>query len=274
MNAPAQLLPALTIRNLSKGFKSNGADFLPVLRDIQLDVRPSECIAIVGSSGTGKSTLLRLIAGLEKVGERDTGEILLAGKPPTRLNGRIGFVFQSYSTFPWLTVRENVLQATRSSRVLRSTRAKEADRQIASVRLNDFKQFYPQQLSGGQRQRLAFACALAMRPMMLLLDEPMGALDALTREHLQIELISLWLASKHTTLLVTHDISEALLLGHRILVLSGRPASIIKEVDAILRKPWLERANMSTAEIESAARDIRNSREFLELSDELRDALG
>jgi len=264
---------ALSVRHLSKGFKVGGGALFPVLRDVNLDVEAGECVSILGPSGSGKSTLLRLISGLERLVRADSGEILIDGKPPGRSAGRVGFVFQSYSSFPWLTVGENVLLAIKCSRVPKAERQQEVAKHLASVRLEDFKNSYPDQLSGGQRQRLAFACALARRPALLLLDEPMGALDAITREHLQVELLRLWLSSRRTMLLVTHDIGEALLLGHRVIVLSGRPAKIALELDASLEKPWLRDRDVDPQKLESMIREMRKQPTFLEMADRLRDAL-
>jgi NitT/TauT family transport system ATP-binding protein/sulfonate transport system ATP-binding protein len=273
MSGQRQQKPSLSVRQLSKGFIGRNRSIVPVLRDVNLEVADGECVSILGPSGSGKSTLLRLISGLERLNRTDAGEILINGKPPARAGGRVGFVFQSYSSFPWLTVNANVLLATKSARVPRGEREQEVAKHLASVRLAEFKDSYPDQLSGGQRQRLAFACALAMQPALLLMDEPMGALDAITREHLQVELLRLWLASRRTMILVTHDISEALLLGHRVIVLSGRPATVGLELDTSLAKPWLQPGTIDPLALESMIREMRRRQAFLEMADRLRDAL-
>ncbi|HEY5720823.1 MAG TPA: ABC transporter ATP-binding protein [Allosphingosinicella sp.] len=262
---------SLGVTKVTKRF-GRGESAVEVLRDISLDAEPGECVSIIGPSGCGKSTLLRLIAGLEQLSSADAGEILVDGKPADRMAGHIGFVFQAYSTFPWLTAKKNVLLALAGSELPPLHRERVALQHLASVRLSEFANTYPDRLSGGQRQRLAFACALAKRPALLLLDEPLGALDALTRERLQIELLKLWLASRSTMVLVTHDISEALLLGHRVLVMCNRPASFILEIDARFEKPWLN-GGAGKVPIEEMVRETWKSRAFVDAEDQLRDAL-
>jgi NitT/TauT family transport system ATP-binding protein len=265
--------PALSVQHLSKTFPSAAGTALPVLQEVSLSVGVAETLAIIGPSGCGKSTLLRMAAGLEPLDQSALGAIEVCGAPPGHNGTRVGFIFQTYSSFPWLTALQNVDLAARRIHPDRAIRADVVAKQLKLVRLREYAHSFPDQLSGGQRQRLAFACALAMDPQLLLMDEPMGALDPLTREHLQLELLSLWTAQRHAAVLVTHDISEALLLGDRVVVMSQRPASIILELDTALGKPWLSEKDLTRLDLEMAARDVRKSHAFLEMADQLRDTL-
>lgn len=273
MSRPPASQLALRVRGVRKTFDGRAGQSLEVLQGIDLNVAAGESVSILGPSGCGKSTLLRLVAGLEPLTAADSGDILVDGAPAGQGSGDVGFVFQSYSSFPWLTVRENVLAVVTRRRIAAPEREDAVSAQLAAVRLTEFASAYPEQLSGGQRQRLAFACALAMEPKLLLLDEPMGALDALTREHLQVELLRLWLTSRRSMVLVTHDINEALLLGQRVIVFSDRPATIVLDLDARLDKPWLGGGVIDPGRLEAFTRETRKSRSFLDLADQLRDAL-
>ncbi|MFJ4143865.1 ABC transporter ATP-binding protein [Pseudomonas sp. NPDC089734] len=212
---------ALRIDNLSHGFALDGQR-LPVLDRVSLDIAPGEFVALLGPSGCGKSTLLRLVAGLEPA---DSGALLADGVPvsgpdPTRV-----VVFQDPTLYPWRRVWDNVALGLQAQGVLKAQSAR-VDAALAKVGLSQFGRAYPRQLSGGMAQRVALARALVNEPRLLILDEPLGKLDSLTRIAMQQELIDLWQRQGYTALLVTHDVEEALLLANRVIVFSDRPASI------------------------------------------------
>ncbi|MCU9847502.1 ABC transporter ATP-binding protein [Defluviimonas sp. WL0024] len=208
----------LSFQNVSKGF-GEGTGRREVLKGITLDVAEGEFIAILGFSGSGKSTLMNLVAGLERP---DAGSVRFRGKPVTGPGPERGLVFQSYSLMPWLTVRGNVLLAVDAvfPGLTRAERLARADRYIAMVGLGHAAARRPAELSGGMRQRVAVARALAMDPEVLLLDEPLSALDALTRANLADEILGIWEADRKTCLLITNDVDEAILLADRIVPLN------------------------------------------------------
>ena len=212
---------------------------LRVLEDIDLDIRPGEFVSIVGASGCGKSTLLRLIAGLDA---EYGGSLVYEGEPVIGTDLSRGIVFQEHRLFPWLTVEENIAIAFSSTGASKSERKRRVQEQIDLVGLSGFEQAYPHQISGGMSQRVAIARALVLRPRLLLLDEPFGALDALTRLKLQQELERLWEHEGLTTVLVTHDVEEAVFLGDRIVVMESRPGRIKRIVPVPLPRPRLRTA--------------------------------
>jgi len=188
------------------------------MADVNVHVRSGEFIAIVGASGCGKSTLLRIVAGFEKA---TSGSVSVGDKPVAGPGADRGVVFQDYGLFPWLTVRENVMYGPRQKRIKRKDAGATADRFIEAVGLTRFASHYPGQLSGGMQQRVAIARVLAIDPSVLLMDEPFGALDALTRSELQTELRRIHLETKTTVLFVTHSIEEAVYLADRVVVMTG-----------------------------------------------------
>ncbi|OWW18396.1 sulfonate ABC transporter ATP-binding protein [Noviherbaspirillum denitrificans] len=212
----------LVIEHVSKSFQLKGEQLL-VLDDISFRVEPGEFVAIVGASGCGKSTLLRLLAGLDTGYD---GQLLHDGQPIKGTDLHRGLVFQDHRLFPWLTVEQNVGLAFTNTSVPQDERRERIAAEIARVGLDGFADAYPHQLSGGMSQRAAIARALVGRPDVLLLDEPLGALDALTRLRLQQELRRLWQEEGITMLMVTHDIEEAVYLADRIVVLDARPGRI------------------------------------------------
>lgn len=224
---------SLQIRDVEKTYHLRGQD-LRVLDHVHLDVRPGEFVSIVGASGCGKSTLLRLIAGLDTEFQ---GSIVYQGKPVTGTDLARGIVFQEHRLFPWMTVEQNVALAFTATDVPQAERDQRVRDQIAVVGLNGFEKAYPHQISGGMSQRVAIARALVLRPQLLLLDEPFGALDALTRLKLQQELERLWEHEGLTTILVTHDVEEAVFLGDRIVVMESHPGRIKRIVDVPLTRP-------------------------------------
>lgn len=231
--AATEAVHGLAIDHISKHFQLPQGG-LQVLDDINLSVRPGEFVCIVGASGCGKSTLLRLIAGLD---EEYAGSIRHEGELIQGPSLERGFIFQEHRLFPWLTVEENIALAFSATRVAKAERVLRVQEQIARVGLEGFERAYPHQISGGMAQRAAIARALVNRPRLLLLDEPLGALDALTRQKLQQELQRLWQEAGVTMIMVTHDIEEAVFLADRVVVLDSRPGRIKRIVNVPLAHP-------------------------------------
>ena len=227
------LAGAVKVDGVSKSFAIDGRN-LEVLRDINVAVPAGGFLAIVGASGCGKSTLLRLIAGLET---SFTGSITLDGTPITGPSLERGMVFQDHRLFPWLTVSENITLAFAATDTPRAVVERKIAEHLELVGLNGFGDAYPSQISGGMAQRAAIARALVNEPEVLLLDEPLGALDALTRVRLQKELERIWQAKGVTMILVTHDIDEAVFLADRIIVLEPRPGRIRRDLVVDLPHP-------------------------------------
>ncbi len=223
----------LEIKDLSKQYEVKGEP-LPVLEDISLTIQPGEFVSIVGTSGCGKSTLLRLVIGLEA---DYRGEILLDGQRIVGTSLDRGIVFQEHRLFPWLTVTQNIGVSLLNAPGSEASKRKSVQEHIELVGLKGFETAYPHQLSGGMAQRVAIARALVNRPQVLLLDEPFGALDALTRSYLQQELQRIWQAEGITAILVTHDVEEAVYLGDRVVVMQPRPGRIRRIVDVNLPRP-------------------------------------
>lgn len=231
MGEPEMSEAALDIKYLTKTFTVNG-DKVTALRDISLTVRQGEFVSIIGSSGCGKSTLLRIIAGLETDYE---GIAKFTGAPILGPGLDRGVVFQEHRLFPWLTVRQNVAFGLGNG--TSESDWESVDEHIDLVGLNGFEHAYPHQLSGGMAQRASIARALANRPRALLLDEPFGALDALTKIQMQQEVLRIWQNEKTTMVLVTHDIDEAVFLGDRVVIMSNRPGTIKKIIPVELPRP-------------------------------------
>ena len=223
---------AIEVAALSHRFDLEGAP-LPVLKDVSFRVEPGQFVALLGPSGCGKSTLLRLVAGLDHPAE---GAIRVGGQEvgdpdPSRI-----LVFQDPTLFPWRTVRANVALGLEAQGILKAE-GHRVDAAIRLVGLSGFEAAYPHQLSGGMAQRVALARALVNRPNLLLLDEPLGKLDSLTRLAMQGELVSLWQQTGLTALLVTHDVEEALFLSQRVIVFGPRPARIVADLAVDLPYP-------------------------------------
>ncbi|MGE0115821.1 MAG: ABC transporter ATP-binding protein [Steroidobacteraceae bacterium] len=229
-------MPILELKNVCKRYSADGR-MTEVLHNVNLSIEEGEFVAIVGFSGSGKTTLINSIAGLITP---DSGEMLLKGKPITGASHDRGLVFQSYSLFPWLTVRGNILMAVAAvfPQWSKQQQLEHVNKYIDMVSLAHAAERRPAELSGGMRQRVAVARALAMNPEILLLDEPLSALDALTRAKLQDEIESIWEQQKKTVILVTNDVDEALLLADRIIPLTVAPrATLAREFKVNLPRP-------------------------------------
>jgi NitT/TauT family transport system ATP-binding protein/sulfonate transport system ATP-binding protein len=224
---------ALIIRNVCKAFRADDGGTLLALDDLSLAIRPGEMVALIGPSGCGKSTLLRLIAGLDVP---TAGELRMGAEPIAGPNAERGLMFQDPNLFPWLNVRRNVQTGLVARGVLRQRRH-EVEEFLRLVGLEDFADAYPHQLSGGMAQRAALARALVNHPKVLLLDEPLGALDQFTRMRMQDEVLRLWEARGTTMVLVTHDIDEAIYMSDRIVILSERPGRIERVLEVGLERP-------------------------------------
>lgn len=212
------------IRNLNKVFEAkegrSAAPRVEALKDICLDIEEGKFISIIGGSGCGKSTLLRIIGGLEQQFE---GQVLFDGKKVGKPSRERGFIFQDHRLLPWLSVRENIRFSLPAEKKKDDALIQQ---NIDLVGLTGFENSLPGQLSGGMAQRVAIARALANKPRILLLDEPFGALDAITRIHLQDQMLEIWKKEKITMVLVTHDIDEAIYLGNEVVVMMPRPGRI------------------------------------------------
>lgn len=232
----------ISISNISKTFwSSDGKTETPVIQPLSLSIDEGELVMFLGPSGCGKTTLMRIVGGLEA---QDHGTITLAGDPLSEPDRRRGMVFQAYSSFPWLTVRQNIKFGTRYRKDISSAEKDEVtDHYLTMVGLSNYAEFYTNRISGGMRQRVAIARTLASSPDVLLMDEPFGALDAQTREFLQFQLMDINKQEKKTTIFVTHDVEEAILLADRILIFSARPTQVIKEIKVSDVLPYDDRRN-------------------------------
>jgi len=224
---------ALAISCLNKAFRIDGQQ-RQILDGIDLSVRPGEFVSIVGASGCGKSTLLRLIVGLDA---DYSGEIRLDGVRVSGTSLDRGIVFQDHRLFPWMTMEDNIELALLNTGTPKARRKQIVAEHIGLVNLTGFERAYPHQLSGGMAQRAAIARALVTEPKLLLLDEPLGALDALTRVHVQNELQRLWMKQRSTMVMVTHDVEEALYLGDRVIVMAPNPGRVRRIVEVDLPHP-------------------------------------
>ena len=216
--------PKIEIRGVSKTYASEHGPVL-ALRGTDLTVNEGEFVSIVGPSGCGKSTLLYVVGGFLAA----DGEVAVDGAPIKGPGTDRGIVFQEYALFPWLTAHDNIAFGLDRQGLAAPEREKIVSRLVGVIGLAGFEKRYPRELSGGMKQRVAIARTLARDPAILLLDEPFGALDAQTREIMQDELLRIWLETRKTVLMVTHDVTEAVYLSNRICVMSARPGQIIEE---------------------------------------------
>ncbi|WP_066269592.1 ABC transporter ATP-binding protein [Hydrogenophaga palleronii] len=224
---------SLSLRNVGKTYSIDGQN-LPVLQRIGLEIPRGEFLSIVGASGCGKSTLLRLIAGLD---DRFDGDILIEGRPVAGPGVERSLVFQDHRLFPWLSVTDNIALGLDSLDLSRREREARIQEQLELVGLTGFAQAWPHQLSGGMAQRAAIARALVSRPDILLMDEPFGALDSITRAHMQEELLRIWRERRVTVVIVTHDVDEAVFLGDRVAVMEPRPGRVQNVIEVGLPRP-------------------------------------
>ena len=223
----------IAVHQVSHQFAQAQGGHLPVLDKVSLQVQPGEFVALLGPRGCGKSTLLRLVAGLEAP---TAGQITQDGQPITRPDPSRIVVFQDPTLFPWRTVRDNVALGLQARKVPQAQYTR-VDAALELVGLSEFAASYPHQLSGGMAQRAALARALVNEPQLLILDEPLGKLDSLTRLSMQGELLKLWQKAGFSVLLVTHDVEEALFLANRVVVFSPRPARTLTELPVDLPYP-------------------------------------
>lgn len=251
--APDTRRRLIDIRGLTKTYRTRDGD-VPSLKPIDLDMREGEFISVVGPSGCGKSTLLKLVAGLIPATE---GEILIDGKRVTEPPDDVGIVFQSPVLLAWRTVLRNVMMPVEVRGLDKASHLARAKQLLATAGLSDFENKYPWQLSGGMQQRTAICRALVHDPKIVLMDEPFGALDAMTRERMNLELQRIHFETRKTILLITHSIPEAIFLGDRVVVMTDRPGSIAAIYDVPLPRP---RAldMMGTPAFSELAQQVRN----------------
>ncbi len=233
----------IAIHNVSRIFYSPKGEEIDAIKDVNLEVEDAfsaagrdvgEFRVLLGPSGCGKSTLLRMIAGLDRP---TTGEILVNGTAVRGPSKDRGMVFQKYTSFPWLTVRQNVEYGMKINGVPAAQRKETADHLLQQVGLAEFADVYPDTLSGGMQQRVAIARTLALRPSVILMDEPFGALDAQTRSDMQQLLLKIWDETACTILFVTHDVEEAVYLADRIFIMSSHPGTIVEDVQVPFDRP-------------------------------------
>ncbi|MGP3985794.1 ABC transporter ATP-binding protein [Streptomyces sp. 3N207] len=240
----------ISFQDVVKTFPLKGAEFT-ALDGVSLEVADQEFVTVVGPSGCGKSTLMSMAAGLQ---DPSSGQVLVDGRPVTGPGPDRGVIFQQYALFPWLTVRQNVEFGLKLAAVPAEERHRRAGQAIGLVGLDDFADALPKTLSGGMKQRCAIARAYAVDPQVLLMDEPFGALDALTRVQLQDQLLATWSREKRTVLFITHDVDEAVYLASRVVVMAARPGRIHRVVDVDLPYPRTEEIRLS-----AEFRQIRNT---------------
>ncbi len=235
--------PKIQVRNVSRSFVSPQGETIQALRDVNLEVADAfatdgrdvgEFRVLLGPSGCGKSTILRIIAGLD---QPDSGEVLVNGQPVTGPGRDRGMVFQKYTSFPWLTVTGNVEYGMKINGVPEAQRRETAAHLIEAVGLTPFANVYPETLSGGMQQRVAIARTLALRPQVVLMDEPFGALDAQTRTDMQELLMKIWDETASTVLFVTHDVDEAIYLADRIYIMCAGPGTIVEDLPVPFGRP-------------------------------------
>ncbi|MFF2493583.1 ABC transporter ATP-binding protein [Agromyces sp. NPDC058064] len=231
----------ISVRDVTKTFELKGEEFT-ALGGVSLDVADNEFITVVGPSGCGKSTLMNILAGLDRP---SSGEALVDGRAVDGPGPERGVIFQQYALFPWLTVRKNVEFGLRTAGLGAKERREKAEHFIELVGLTEFADALPKMLSGGMKQRCAIARAYAVNPSILLMDEPFGALDALTRVTLQDQLLETWNRDKRTVVFITHDVDEAVYLANRVIVMAARPGRIFDIVDVDLPYPRTEEMRLS-----------------------------
>jgi NitT/TauT family transport system ATP-binding protein len=243
----------IELEDVSKTYATASGSGVHALDGVSLDIRDGEFVCVVGPSGCGKSTLLRLLAGLDTC---EQGRLVMDGEAVLGPSPRVGVVFQAANLLPWLSVRENVRLPLRVGG--RHAPADDrVDALLTMTGLGDFGLRYPYELSGGMQQRAGICRALARDPEVLLMDEPFGALDALTRERMNLELQRIWQDNRKTILLITHSISEAIFLADRVVVMSARPGRVLKELSVDIPRPRSFDEIISHPNYKPLAREIR-----------------
>lgn len=233
----------LDVQHVTKAFPRSTGQALIAVKDLSFGVNEGQFISLLGPSGCGKSTLARLLAGLDFP---TSGQLIFDGAPISGPSHERVLTFQSYASFPWLNVEDNIRFGLRGSQVSHAERKARTEHLLHLVGLREFRKTLPHELSGGMQQRLAIARSFAVQPRLLILDEPFSSVDAITRTHLQSKLRELVDAANATTILVTHDVEEAIALSDRILVVSNRPAELRLDLsNSILAHPWRERIRES-----------------------------
>lgn len=223
----------LKISGVSKSFKSDGI-VNSVLKGVSFEVKEGEFVSLLGPSGCGKTTLLTMIAGFKKA---DEGEILLNGSKVVKPGPDRGFVFQNYALFPWKTVKKNILYPMEQLKFSKSQKEERLNYLLKVSQLEGKSHLYPHQLSGGMKQRTAVVRALASKPQVLLMDEPLGAIDFQMRKEIQEELESIWMKDRTTVVMVTHDVEEAVYLSDRVIVMSNKDGNIVADVSIDMVRP-------------------------------------
>ncbi|PYI37196.1 ATP-binding protein [Arthrobacter psychrolactophilus] len=231
----------IRFENLRQEFTLTGTTFT-ALDGVNLDIADGEFVTVVGPSGCGKSTMLNAAAGLL---QPTGGQVLVDDRPVQGPSPRTGVIFQQYALFPWLTVRKNVEFGLELKKVPARERTAIVDHYLELVGLTRFAEALPKELSGGMKQRCAIARAYAVNPEILLMDEPFGALDALTRVHMQEQLLETWSKERRTVMFVTHDVDESVFLASRVIVMAARPGRIYKEIKVDLPYPRTEEMRLS-----------------------------
>ena len=244
----------LEIRALNQSFLRDDGSRLVALDNISFEVKDKEFVCILGSSGCGKTTLLRMIAGLDTA---ESGSILLDGEEIRGTSPKVGMVFQEFSLFPWRTVIDNIAFGLEMQGMAKAGRYRIAEHYLSLVNLAQFRNSYPSELSGGMRQRVAVARALALDPVLLLMDEPFGALDAQTRNMLQQELLEIWEKTKKTIIFITHSVDEAVFLSDRIVVLTPRPGRVCRIFPVDLPRPR-DRTGVEFAQVRREVLELIN----------------
>jgi NitT/TauT family transport system ATP-binding protein len=252
-----EIVPAIELSGVSKTFVTTSAELVHALHSTSLTINPGEFVTVVGASGCGKTTLLRLIAGLERC---TSGTIAVNGAPQIEPSEQVGIVFQDPTLLPWRTALQNVLLPVEVLKLDARIYGSRANALLKTVGLKDFENKYPHELSGGMRQRVAIARALINDPAMLLMDEPFGALDALTRDQMNLELLDIWSATQKTVLLITHSITESVFLADRVIVMSPRPGRVVEELAIELPRP----RTLDMINNEAFGKYVRRIRELLD----------
>ena len=247
--------PLIVVEGVVKIYSTVAGESVLALDNVDLTVKDGEFVCLVGPSGCGKTTLLRLLAGLDTA---DAGTSSLAGKALHGPSPEVGVVFQQSNLLPWFTVLQNVMLPLRVGGSSRDAgKIDEIHKLLDIAGLKGFENKYPYELSGGMQQRAAIVRALARDPKLLLMDEPFGALDALTRERMNAELQRIWMASKKTVVLITHSIDEAIFLGDRVVVMSPRPGRIVRDLTVDVPRPRVAAETFGSPKHVALAREIR-----------------